>query len=129
MPAQLSETTRADVFRFLVAGAVNTALTAAVYFVCLTIASPTSAYAIAWLTGLCFVMIFYPDRVFVGGRRSVQARLLMGLLTAAVFLTGIVVLRLFLSVFGDARIAFLITLALTTVLNFVGGRMLLRRGW
>jgi len=116
----------ADGLRFLVAGAINTALTAAAYFLCLALMSPAAAYAIAWLVGICFVMIVYPNRVFLGGRRTLRARLLFGALTLAVFLVGLVALRLLVQSTGDARIAFLITLALTTALNFLGGRALSR---
>jgi len=126
MPSRRPDGVAADGLRFLVAGAINTALTAAVYFLCLPFISPAVAYAIAWLVGICFVMIVYPNRVFLGGRRTLRARLLFGALTVAVFLVGLVALRFLVQSIGDARIAFLITLALTTALNFLGGRALSR---
>lgn len=115
-----------DALRFLVAGGINTGLTAIVYFACLTFASPMLAYAIAWAAGLSFVMIFYPDRVFVGGARSAAARLKLGALTAGVFLAGMLLLRALGSVTGEPYLSFAVTLAATTALNFLGGRMLLR---
>jgi putative flippase GtrA len=126
MPPKATDAAPADALRFLAAGAINTGLTAAVYFAGLPFMPPTAAYALAWGVGLCFVMIFYPDRVFVGGRRSLRTRLLFGALTVAVFLVGMVTLRLLVPIFGDARIAFVVTLALTTGLNFLGGRALSR---
>ncbi|MGE0281528.1 MAG: GtrA family protein [Rhizobiaceae bacterium] len=116
-----------DAVRFLVAGGLNTALTTLVYFVALLVASPGVSYTIAWLVGLAFVMIFYPDRVFVGGDNSLKARLMLGAVTIGVFLIGLALLQAFIRFTGDARIAFLLTLAATTTINFVAGRMLLRR--
>lgn len=126
MPSRPPDSVGADGLRFLAAGTINTALTAAVYFLCLPFTSPTGAYAIAWLVGIGFVMIVYPDRVFVGGRRTWRARLLFGALTVAVFLVGLVTLRWLVQAGSDARVAFLVTLVLTTALNFVGGRVLSR---
>lgn len=118
---------QADFRRFIVAGVVNTTLTSAVYFAGLLIFSPTVSYAVAWLAGLGFVMVFYPDHVFVGGARSMKARLWLGAVTVGVFLIGALVLRGMIDLTGDARIAFLITLLFTTVLNFLSGRTLLRK--
>ncbi|MCX7302992.1 MAG: GtrA family protein [Hyphomicrobiales bacterium] len=128
MPARAPETAVADALRFLVAGAVNTALTAAIYFVGLPFMSPAFAYSIAWVVGICFVMIVYPERVYVGGSRSSRTRLLFGALAVAVFFVGLVTLRLLVAAIGDPRIAFLMTLAITTVLNFLGGRALSGKG-
>ena len=72
-------------------------------------------------------MIFYPDRVFVGGNNSPKARLMLGAVTIGVFLIGLALLQLLIRLTGEARIAFLLTLAVTTVINFVAGRTLLRR--
>lgn len=126
MPTRPTDGIAADGLRFLAAGAVNTALTVAVYFVSLPFMSPSAAYAAAWLVGIGFVMIVYPDRVFVGGRRTLRARLSLGALTVVVFLVGLFTLRWLVQAGSDARIAFLLTLVLTTALNFLGGRMLSR---
>lgn len=122
MPSRPADGVAADGLRFLAAGAINTGLTAAVYFMGLPFMSPSVAYAVAWLVGIGFVMIVYPDRVFVGGRRTWRARLLFGALTMAVFAVGLVTLRWLVEAGSDARIAFLGTLVLTTTLNFLGGR-------
>jgi len=117
----------ADATRFLVAGAVNTALTSAIYLALLMVTTPSVAYAIAWLVGLGFVMIVYPDRVFVGGSRSGKARIALGAMTLAVFLAGLLTLRALVSVTEAPRLSFFATLAFTTLLNFLAGRLLLRR--
>ena len=116
-----------DAVRFLVAGGLNTALTTLVYFAGLLVASPAVSYTIAWLVGLAFVMIFYPDRVFVGGDNSLKARLMLGAVTIGVFLIGLGLLQILIRLTGEARIAFLLTLLATTAINFVAGRTLLRR--
>jgi putative flippase GtrA len=117
-----------DAARFLVAGGLNTALTTLVYFAGLLLASPGVSYTIAWLVGLAFVMVFYPDRVFVGGDNSLKARVMLGAVTVGVFVIGLGLLQVFIQLTGEARIAFLLTLVATTVINFVAGRTLLRRG-
>lgn len=117
-----------DAMRFLVAGGLNTALTTLVYFAGLLVASPAISYTVAWLVGLAFVMVFYPDRVFVGGDNSIKARLMLGGVTVGVFVIGLGVLQVFIQLTGEARIAFLLTLVATTVINFAAGRTLLRRG-
>lgn len=61
---------RADAVRFLVAGSLNTALTSLVYFAGLAVLPSGLSYAIAWLAGLLFVMVLYPERVFPGGRTA-----------------------------------------------------------
>jgi len=116
-----------DAVRFLIAGGLNTALTTLVYFGGLLVASPAISYTTAWLVGLAFVMVFYPDRVFVGGDKSLKARLLLGAVTVGVFLIGLGLLQVFIRLVGEPRIAFLLTLVATTAINFVAGRTLLRR--
>jgi hypothetical protein len=119
---------RASDTRVIGAPAAYLAIGPLVYQECAGVTSPTAAYAIAWLVGIGFVMIVYPDRVFVGERRALCARLLFGALTVGVLLVGIFVLRALSDKTGNAVIAFVITLALTTVLNSVRARMVSRGG-
>lgn len=128
MAAPKREHLAADATRFLAAGAVNTGLTSAIYLALLMFTSPSVAYAIAWLVGLGFVMIVYPDRVFVGGARSAKARIALGATTIAVFLAGLLTLRMLVALTEAPRLSFFATLAFTTLLNFVAGRILLRKG-
>lgn len=116
-----------DALRFLIAGGLNTALTSLVYFVGLAIVPSSAAYAVAWLAGLAFVMVFYPDRVFPGSRTAVADRLAMGASVVVVFLVGLASLLLFRGMLQNAAAAFFATLALTTILNFVISRWILRR--
>jgi len=118
---------RGDAVRFLGAGVVNTLLTSAVYFVCLSFISPSASYSAAWVVGIVFVAIVYPDKVFPGGRNAVRDRVAIALVNAAVFAVGIAVLWMATRVIGDARRAFVVTLLVTTILNFILARTYLRR--
>ncbi|TPL42287.1 hypothetical protein [Mesorhizobium sp. B2-4-6] len=115
-----------DAIRFLVAGGLNTALTSAVYFAGLTILSSGISYTIAWLVGLAFVMVFYPDRVFPGGRTGFADRLAVGGSVAAVFVAGLVTLHFLERALQSRAAAFFATLAITTALNFTISRSILR---
>lgn len=117
---------RTDAVRFLVAGGVNTALTSLIYFVCLTLLSSSASYAIAWLAGLALVMLFYPDRVFPGGRTGLADRLAMGGSIVVVFLVGLASLHCLQAILQNTAIAFFATLAITTGLNFLISRWILR---
>ena len=116
-----------DGIRFLVSGCVNTALTSGVYFLGTIFVSPSIAYTLAWLVGLTFVAVVYPDIVFPGGRRGISDRLFLVALTISVFLVGFALLRFLIERLGDHRIAFIVVLATTMILNFVLTRLALRR--
>lgn len=117
----------ADLVRFLIAGAANTALTSAIYFLGLLALTPSVAYAVAWLAGIAFVMWVYPDHVFVGARASLSRRMLLGATIVAVFLLGVAVLNAALSMTGRPDLAFAVALGTTMILNFALSRLLIRR--
>lgn len=116
-----------DALRFLAAGGLNTALTSAVYFAGLTVLSSGVSYTIAWLAGLAFVTAFYPDRVFPGGRAGFADRLALGGSVVAVFVVGLATLHLLERALQSRAVAFFATLAITTMLNFLVSRWILRR--
>ncbi|TIT38190.1 MAG: hypothetical protein E5W64_10790 [Mesorhizobium sp.] len=118
---------RADAVRFLVAGGLNTALTSLFYFAGLAVLPSGLSYAIAWLAGLLFVMVLYPKRVFPGGRTALADRLAMGGLVVVVFLIGLASLHFLRDILENALAAYLATLAITTSLNFLASRWILRR--
>lgn len=120
------EDVSADFIRFVVGGAINTALTSAVYFASLTVLTPALSYAVAWLAGIAIVLVAYPDLVFPGGRRSFKDRSFTGTGIIVVFLIGLLFLRSLAGPLGPA-VAFAITLVLTTLLNFMVSRLILRR--
>lgn len=102
-------------------------LTSAVYFAGLTVLPPVVSYTIAWLVGLAFVMVFYPERVFPGGRTGLADRLAVGGSIAAVFVAGLATLHLLERALQSRTVAFFATLAITTILNFLVSRWILRR--
>ena len=116
-----------DAVRFLVAGGMNTALTSLVYFAGLTVLPSSLSYVLAWLAGLVFVMVFYPDRVFPGGRSGFADRLAIGGAIAVVFLIGLLSLHILQNALQNNVVAFISTLAITTTLNFLFSRWILRR--
>jgi putative flippase GtrA len=116
-----------DAIRFLVAGGLNTALTSAVYFAGLTVLPSAISYTIAWLAGLVFVMVFYPDRVFPGGRAGFADRLAVGGSVALVFVAGLAILHFLERMLQSRATAFFATLTATTILNFLVSRWILRR--
>ncbi|ESY81498.1 hypothetical protein LB577_13875 [Mesorhizobium sp. B283B1A] len=116
-----------DAARFLVAGGLNTALTSIVYFAGLTVLTSSLSYGLAWLVGLVFVMTFYPDRVFPGGRTGLADRLAIGGSVAAVFVVGLATLHFLEQLLQSRTVAFFSTLAFTTILNFLVSRWILRR--
>lgn len=116
-----------DAIRFLVAGGLNTALTSLIYFAGLTVFPSSFSYGLAWLAGLVFAMVFYPDRVFPGGRTGFADRLAIGASIVIVFVIGLVSLRVLERVLQNTAVAFFATLATTTILNFLISRWILRR--
>lgn len=122
-----SDGMKGDAARFLAAGVVNTLLTSAIYFVCLIFMNPSASYAAAWVVGIVFVAVVYPDRVFTDGRNALRDRIAIALVNVAVFAAGIAVLWTATGFIGDARMAFVVTLLVTTLLNFILARTYLRR--
>lgn len=115
-----------DAGRFIVAGAINTAISFAVYQAALFFVAPSVAYAIAWLAGLAFLVFVYPERVFPGGRKAPRDRILLGLSYVAVFLVGVASLNA-ISGLVHPRFAIVLVIALTTLANFLASRTILRR--
>ena len=118
----------ADGLRFVVAGAVNTLVTLAIYQLLLFVVPAWLAYTISWMCGLLLVMVLYPSRVFAGARRDIAARVWLGASYAAVFLLGLGTLRMLQAAGVPARLAIFAVLAVTTASNFILGRLILKTG-
>lgn len=115
-----------DASRFLLAGLANTALTLAVYQLLLFALPPGLAYTGAWACGLLFVVVVYPSKVFPEGRTGRAARMGIAVSYIAVFGIGLVTLEV-LERFGvPPRLAIVLVMMVTTVVNFAIGRALLR---
>jgi putative flippase GtrA len=117
----------ADGFRFVLAGALNTLLTLALYQGLLFFLPPWLAYTFSWIAGLILVVVVYPSRVFASGRRDLLARGLFGGSYAAVFLAGLFALRFLQSIGVPPRISIFAVIVLTTTVNFFSGRLILTR--
>lgn len=115
-----------DIIRFLIAGCINTGFTILIYQILLFWLSSRTSYALSWFCGLAFIAAVYPSRVFVGGRSSASARLQLVISYCAIFAIGLVLMSLMESAAIPGRIAIFITVAMTTLINFVAGRFLLR---
>ncbi|MCR5940312.1 hypothetical protein FG152_05650 [Ochrobactrum sp. XJ1] len=122
----MTEGITSDAKRFVFAGVVNTALTSVVYVLALMIVTPTAAYTIAWILGLIFVVLVYPDRVFIGGSTRAKARLHLAFSTIGIFGLGVLVLRLLVYAMAMPLLAFVLTIIVTTTANFYLGRTILR---
>jgi putative flippase GtrA len=117
----------ADAARFLAAGGVNTVLSVGIYQIALFAVSPGLAYSIAWVSGIGFLIVVYPEHVFIGGRRGAYDRVLLAACYVAVFAAGFSLLGKLVIVTGAPRLAIIVTVTSTTVLNFVLSRSILRR--
>lgn len=115
-----------DASRFLLAGLANAVLTFAVYQALLFLMEPGLAYAGAWACGLLFVVTVYPSRVFPQGRTNRDAKIGMGLSYVAVLGIGIVTLEILERLSVPPRLAIVLVMMVTTVVNFAIGRTLLR---
>lgn len=116
----------ADGARFLVAGGINTLISLAVYQAALFISPPTVAYGVAWLSGLIFLVIFYPQVVFPRGNNSPKHRALLALSYLTIFLAGLLLLRFIVAYTAAPRVAIFAAVACTTTLNFFCSRAILR---
>lgn len=117
----------ADGWRFGLAGAANTLTTLVIYQLLLFFVPAWLAYAISWLVGFSFVVIFYPSRVFAGARRDAGARLWFGVAYVVVFFLGLGLLRFAIFSGLPPSVAIFGVMAVTTAVNFGLGRWLLTR--
>lgn len=118
---------RGDAIRFVIAGVANTGLTLVVYQLLLFALSPSLAYVSAWLAGLIFVAVVYPNKVFKGGRQGTSDRLLLAACYCAVFLSGLLLLQALQALEFNPRLAIFVVIIATTLINFFLSRGVLRR--
>jgi putative flippase GtrA len=116
-----------DAIRFLVAGALNTALSYGVYWLLLIWLSYQAAYAMSWVFGLLLVVILYPSKVFVGSQNSRRKQLLVIGQYLVVFCAGLGLLAVLVDYFSIAPTwAAIVVMGFTTALNFGLMRLLYR---
>ena len=117
-----------DAIRFLLAGGLNTVLSYLVYLLLNMVVSYQVAYALSWLFGLLFIIVFYPSKVFVGSENSKKKIALLILQYVFVFVCGLQCLMLMVGYLGlSEALAALFTTVFTTGLNFILMRLLYRK--
>jgi putative flippase GtrA len=123
-----SKTVIEDGLRFLIGGGLNTVISYLTYLFFLLVTHYQIAYALSWVVGLLVIVIFYPSKVFVGSQNSWKKTALLVMQYGLVFLCGLQCLKaLVIYVHLSEQIAALLTMAITTVLNFILMRLLYRR--
>jgi len=116
--------TAGQVTRFIVAGAVNTGVTGAIFFGLSLAMAPSLAYTIAFCLGVGFAVAITPRFVFLA-RVAHTRRALYALWYALVYLVGLGVVYLLHDGLGlDRPVVVVLTLATTATLGFAGARRL-----
>ena len=116
----------AEIGRYLFAGSANTLSTMAVYQLLVTVFTPAVAYALAWLVGLLIVAVAYPKFVFrvTGGWARGGA---IAITYAAVFVVGLLLIKLLDSLTIHNRLSIFLVLAVTTTMSYFGSRLAIAR--
>ena len=125
LPTKLNLAT--DGGRFLIAGLLNSLCSLVIYQLLLFVMSPSLSYLITWILGIGFVALTYPRYVFVGARTDRSTKSFTALVYVSGFGLGLGFIALFDLVWPGNRLSILVAMILTTVLNFVLLRKLLRR--
>jgi putative flippase GtrA len=119
---------RGEALRFVIAGAINTAVTYAIYLALLPWSGYAVAYTIAYVTGIALSYVLSTWYVF-RVRRDLRGLALFPLVYLAQYLIGMLVLSLSVSSFGvPEKFALLISIAITVPMTFVLSRLFLKRG-
>jgi len=112
--------------RFLIAGAVNTAVSYAVYLLLLALLPYLAAYTISYLAGIAISYLLLTRFVFRTERRLATA-VRFPLVYVAQYLTGTTVLTLLVEAWGvRASIAAIAAIVASIPVTFVLSRLVLR---
>lgn len=115
-----------EVSRFLFAGALNTALTYAIYLLLLPLASYLVAYSAAYLAGIVISYLLNTEYVF-RVRRSMRGAALYPLIYVAQYLIGLAALDVAIRYLGISKsLALLASLIVTVPTTYLLARTLLR---
>ena len=117
---------RSDALRYLLAGGLNTVITFLLYQFLLSFFSSSISYVMSWTAGFLIVVIFYPDKVFTGGRANFLTRSLYAFMYITVFVFGLALLSFLASIGLSSRVSILLVLFATALLNLLFGRFLFR---
>jgi putative flippase GtrA len=117
----------APALRFLVAGAVNTVLSVAVYQAALFVTSPALAYGVAYVVGILFAYVAYARHVF-DAPLSTKRFMLFALFYVASGCVGALVNSGLIEFFGlHARLAIFVTIAIMLPVNYFGSKWCMGR--
>ena len=114
--------------RFLLAGALNTVATYAIYLLLLSVLGYTLAYSVAFIMGI-FIAYAMNSRYVFRVAASLRTFALFPLVYVAQYLVGVAALRIAVIEFGvHQRYALLASIMLTIPMTFLLSRLLLKRG-
>ena len=117
---------RREALRFLIAGAVNTVVTYALYLVLLPLLNYTIAYTIAYVAGIALAYALNTRYVFQV-QRNARGMALFPLVYVVQYLLGVVTLRLTVGEFGvPQEFALLASIAVTVPATFLLSRFVLK---
>ena len=123
----MSAPIRREALRFLIAGAINTVTTYAVYLALLSWLHYTLAYTIAYVTGIALAYWLSTWYVFEV-RRSKRGMLLFPLVYVAQYLAGVGTLQFAVNLLSlPQQYALLVSIAVTVPITFVLSRLVLKR--
>lgn len=114
--------------RFLLAGALNTLATYAVYLLLLSVLGYTLAYSVAFIIGILIAYAMNSRYVFRVAT-SLRTFALFPLVYGAQYLVGVAALRIAVIEFGvPQKYALVASIAVTVPMTFLLSRLLLKRG-
>lgn len=108
-----------DFVRFLISGGINTLLTAFLYQLFVIFFSPSIAYTLSWLSGILFVIFWYPTKVFSGSTYSIFKSVFSVAIYFFTYLLGLYSLHVFISIGLNSRIAIFFSITISTLINFL----------
>ncbi len=117
-----------DALRFLTAGLINTGFTYITFLLATLVMPYEYAYALSWIAGIIFVLVFYPSKVFVGSTSSAKKLAIIVIQYGTIFLIGLLCMKFLVdAVRINQKIAIIIVIVITTITNFLLMRFVLRK--
>ncbi|MGI2788365.1 GtrA family protein [Vibrio fluvialis] len=108
-----------DLYRFILAGGINTIFTILIYQILIMYISPSIAYALSWCAGFTFLICFYPSKVFKGSSGNLKGKVLCGIAYLVVFLVSIFIVHYFESLNLYPQLIVFVAILFSSVMNFI----------
>lgn len=110
--------------RFVSIGIANTLIGIIIYQAGLFVLSPQLSYTLSWIIGIFLVVIVYPSYVFKKKSTATSKKFVIICLYIFSFIISSLLLNFLVIFVGiHSRISIFIVLGLSTILNFVGMRL------